>query len=597
MSTEKTALVVVHGVADQLPGATAKSIVDLLVASSSATAAYRSVGSHDLTLAVPPLAPCFEAKRVDGPTPHAADRSLFKAFLQSYRSDFQRNRWEAPTAKEVLADMKAAKAATPPSAAPPSPAAKPAAPPADTTALVAAAHAAGAGEPDRGLAFTDYLLGKQRDNGGLQEAYETTCIELERKADGKTTQVDVYEMYWADLSRLSGAIPRILTEFGTLIFRLSRLGRDTVDEGRGFLRSKTGAPPAWTALTVLQTVIDWLFVNVLAQLFFHLLLFGAVLLVLGLARPVVPEHRLHLGVAIVLAVLGVLLFLYRRGGSWRSRALPAVMLALAGVSLFVAGAEVAVTGLVLVALVTAAYDAVLRVADERFPFVRTVGLALWIVLLAAVLLHRFASLGGAGATLDAWRGAALYGTELALAAIKVFWIGLAPLLLLWIVSGLVAQRGGYERSASVATGRLGIGVSLCAFVVMTMALWALLSNVLDLSLKGVGYLPEIFPRRRRRRPEHGAGVPAASLRRQHRDLRAAGDPAAHAARVRGGHPVPERARRARGDPQQGPRAGRGRRGERDGRGRPRGAPPGAVRHRGLAPRPLADRRLPARRLC
>jgi hypothetical protein len=35
LSTEKTALVVVHGVADQLPGATAKSIVDLLVATSS----------------------------------------------------------------------------------------------------------------------------------------------------------------------------------------------------------------------------------------------------------------------------------------------------------------------------------------------------------------------------------------------------------------------------------------------------------------------------------------------------------------------------------------------------------------------------------
>jgi hypothetical protein len=35
LSSEKTALVVVHGVADQLPGATAKSIVDLLVATSS----------------------------------------------------------------------------------------------------------------------------------------------------------------------------------------------------------------------------------------------------------------------------------------------------------------------------------------------------------------------------------------------------------------------------------------------------------------------------------------------------------------------------------------------------------------------------------
>ncbi|MEO5882426.1 MAG: hypothetical protein ABIQ06_08415, partial [Caldimonas sp.] len=198
MSTGKTALVVVHGVADQLPGSTARAIVDLLVASSSSTVAYRSVGNRDLTLAVPPLAPHFEAGRICGPTPHAADRSLFKSFLQSYRSDFQRQRWEAPTANEVLADMKAARAG-------------PVAPEADTSA--AASRCAGAGEPDRGLAFTDYLLGKQRDNGGLQEAYETTCIEVERETAGTTARVEVYEMYWADLSRLSGAIPRILTEF------------------------------------------------------------------------------------------------------------------------------------------------------------------------------------------------------------------------------------------------------------------------------------------------------------------------------------------------------------------------------------------------
>jgi len=99
LATEKTALVVVHGVADQLPGSTAASIVDLLVAASPAMASYRSLGSRELTLAVPPLAPHFEARRGDGPGPQAADRSLFKAFLHSYRSDFQRHRWAAPTAR------------------------------------------------------------------------------------------------------------------------------------------------------------------------------------------------------------------------------------------------------------------------------------------------------------------------------------------------------------------------------------------------------------------------------------------------------------------------------------------------------------------
>ena len=131
---------------------------------------------------------------------------------------------------------------------------------------------------------------------------------------------------------------------------------------------------------------------------------------------------------------------------------------------------------------------------------------------------------------------------------------------------------------------------------MTMALWALLSNVLDLSLKGVGYLPEIFPSPPPAEGQSTAqALPAAALRRQHRDLRAAGDPAAHAARLRGRHPVPERARRALGDPQQGPRAGRGRRGERDAGVDRAALRQEQLRHRGLAPRPLADRRLPARR--
>lgn len=482
MPTEKTALVVVHGVADQLPGATARSIVDLLVSSAPGPATYRSVESRDLTLAVPPLAPCVAAARKDEPTPHASDRSPFKALLQSYRSDFQRQRWEAPTtAREALAGMRQAPAEA-----------------ADTTAEAARRHASPGSGPDRGLAFTDYLLGKQRDNGGLQEAYETTCIELERRTGERTERVDVYEMYWADLSRLSGAIPRILTEFGTLVFRLSRLGRDTVDEGRAFLRGQRGATRGWTVLAALQSAIDWLFVNVLAQLFFHLFLFGGALVLLGLVRPIAPEHRVHLAVAIALALLGVLLLLYRRGGRWRTKALPLAMLALAAVSLAIRGAEAAVTGVVLFALVSALYDAALKVGDERFPFVRHVGLALWTVLLVGVLVHSFGSLGGAAANLDAWRGAALYGTELTLVTMKWFWVAMAPLLLAWVVVGLYVQYAGrpprgYEGGASIATGRLGIGVSLCAFVVMTMALWALLSNLIELALKGVGYLPALFP--------------------------------------------------------------------------------------------------------
>ena len=192
-------------------------------------------------------------------------------------------------------------------------------------------------------------------------------------------------------------------------------------------------------------------------------------------------------------VLGVLLLSLSARRLVAIEGLAAAMLALAAVSLFVAGAEVAVTGLVLLALVTVAYDAVLRVADERFPFVRTVGLALWVVLLAARaraplrqprrrrrharrLARRSALRDRAGAGRDQ---GVLDRTRAAAAALDR-------------LRAVRAAAAATSARASVATGRLGIGVSLCAFVVMTMALWALLSNLLDLSLKGVGYLPEIF---------------------------------------------------------------------------------------------------------
>jgi hypothetical protein len=358
---------------------------------------------------VPPLAPCFEAKRID-PSPHAADRSLFKSFLQSFRSDFQRQRWEAPTARQVLAERKPQGGAGPSTST--STSARPGSPAARYDRQGRGDHAAGL-RPDRGLAFTDYLLGKQRDNGGLQEAYETTCIELERKVAGRTERVDVYEMYWADLSRLSGAIPRILTEFGTLIFRLSRLGRDTVDEGRGFLRGQGGAPLVWKALTFLQTTLDWLFVNVLAQLFFHLLLFGTALS--SSAWRVRSSRSTGCISAYRAGAAGVLLSSIDAAAR-RDRSLAATMLAMAAVSLFVTGAEVAITGLVP----SPRQCRLRRGAARRRRALSFVAPSVW--------QSGPCCSPCAGAPLrrprrrrrhaDAWRGAALYGTELTLAAIE-----------------------------------------------------------------------------------------------------------------------------------------------------------------------------------
>jgi hypothetical protein len=66
---------------------------------------------------------------------------------------------------------------------------------------------------------------------GVQSTYETVRLEGSRLGQGNEPQPDVhiYEMYWADLSRLGTGIFRILGEFYQLLFHLSSLGVHAVD--------------------------------------------------------------------------------------------------------------------------------------------------------------------------------------------------------------------------------------------------------------------------------------------------------------------------------------------------------------------------------
>ena len=385
MPTPRVAVIAVHGVADQQPGETAHAVVDLLVSSAPEGTCYTSSATEDLTLRVPPLQPQAHAQpraaHASPATPRGEDRPLMKSFLQSTRSDFQTQQWAAPApaARHAVAP---ADVATPPT-----------------------------GE-DRGIALTNYLLSKHVRNGASPETYETTCITLDRHdvgpdrlegdADDTTARVDVYEMYWADLSRLSGSMPRIVSELFTLVFRLSKLGRETVDEMWGQLaRSRDpkarGAGVyrrAWTTVAWLQIGLDWLFVNGLALLFTQLALLGILLVCLGFTSGVAPdvaavpadaaaaaarELWLHRGVAGALVLLSLLRLGYRWGdGKWLQAALPAVLAAVALVALFLApGALQWITAITFLTLLTMANEVALRIADDRFPLVHVVGRWMW----------------------------------------------------------------------------------------------------------------------------------------------------------------------------------------------------------------------------
>ena len=514
MPIPRVAVIAVHGVADQQPGETARAVVELLVSSSPDGSCYTSSSSEELALRVPPLAPQAHAMpRVEldsQATPSGEDRSLKKSFEQSLRSDFHRHDWAAPA-----------------------PGREPAPRPADTAATEADLGVPAA-ELDRGIAVTNYLLAKHQRNGASPETYDTTCVSLERhcvspdklckEVDTTTAHVDVYEMYWADLSRLSGSMPRIVSELFTLVFRLSKLGRGTVDEMWSQLaHARDPAAPrarlyagAWNVVAWLQIGLDWLFVNGLALLFAQLALLGVLLVCLGFTSGIAPEiardalerdaatqHQqwLHMGIAIALIVLASLRLLYRRGdGKWLQVAAPLAVIGVAGVALVAdvvwgPGLLQWLTAITFLSLITLANESMLRIADDRFPLVHAVGRWMWrasALLMVASAIHEMPTLASEQWR-EVWVHAALFTTETVLLAIKWWWIVAGPLLLVWFAAGQVARlESGYASRASVATGRLGITVSLGMFLVVTMTIWALANGVLSQSVDGVAYRPCVF---------------------------------------------------------------------------------------------------------
>jgi hypothetical protein len=63
------------------------------------------------------------------------------------------------------------------------------------------------GAHDLGLALNDYLLGRL-ELSEREALYESTRVSLRRRADDRP--VDIFEFYWADLSRLAeGGLLRI----------------------------------------------------------------------------------------------------------------------------------------------------------------------------------------------------------------------------------------------------------------------------------------------------------------------------------------------------------------------------------------------------
>ena len=107
----------------------------------------------------------------------------------------------------------------------------------------------GAGEPtpqfDAGLEFMSSLLADYTVRGP-EETYQTTILHGSRVGPSGAAPigVDVYEMYWADLSRLTSNVFRIFGDLYQLLFHVASLGVHVVTAAQA---SERGVPGPWKA--------------------------------------------------------------------------------------------------------------------------------------------------------------------------------------------------------------------------------------------------------------------------------------------------------------------------------------------------------------
>lgn len=435
------ALVAVHGVADQAPCATARSVADLLLGVSQDAAGaveYGSFVEQPLRIEVRRLAPLPDAEmtRLPEPSSKPAKREILGSeFAAHLERRGKRREGEAP-------------------------------------------------QPSIDLQFTSAEIANY-DAALDPPSYDSVCLSADRVAGtkAKRTRLDVYEMYWADLSRLGSGLLRIFGELYQLFFHLSSLGRNTVDLGAA---AHPGSG-AWRIYRLLQRSCDWtLAVPIgILNLFLPLLvgLFGLAL---------VPEQAVPIWATVIWALLGLLAagaLIYRRS---RQPFLWWLAVQLAG---FALGGVVGhgyglsptlwlINGGALIVFALIWWLA--QMYDRRRPGAFVASLVIMLVLGVSIQVRAAEAATGAQAVVQA----VMYQVELVFLALVILWPALiGGQILTWLFGECLIWRAPDGRSLDpesprrqvrrvVWTGRLGFALSTSLFLIVTLSVWAALLWVL-----------------------------------------------------------------------------------------------------------------------
>ena len=463
--SNRVAVVVVHGIADQRPGQTVRELARLLCHGSEGEPRYVKGELHEVLVPVEKL------------EPGSADDAASDAESKDPMREPARRSPGTPSgfyqAQQQASPRPLRAVATP------------------------AEEKDAPGAPDLGMAMNDFLLGRLQMAEG-DALYESTRVSLRRRADARP--VDVYEMYWADLSRLGEGGIRALTSLYQLFFHLGTLSADIVDHVSLSARGGGG----WRLLQRMHAWMAWLMKVPMALLqlcMLMLVLFGVASLAGG------PQAQGQLLAAlfgaggVVLAALGVMGWLRARTAAVRS-ALVLVFSLLALASLVLAafllntgawlphiyfGATALVTALVGSWLIER-YSGVAR--GVRLPgHVLVIATTLGVCVAAYHRLHEVT-------TQFEWMiVSALNTAEYLIAAALLVWAVFVTIQILALLLGLWLGRDvDAAGKASLHTARLALVGSSGLFAVLSLVLWSVISYLTSHSnaMGEVRYASPIF---------------------------------------------------------------------------------------------------------
>lgn len=470
----RIAVIAVHGVADQQPYETARSVVNLLhavdrkapVTASGARSAAPANGTRPapevhytkfvesaLHIPVSPLRLSRVGRQVREQTPSAAPApsNAQRAARQTLYSSYE--------ARRLNRDQSA-------------------------------------GDPDQ-----EFMYNQLRDYTGTADpaSHQTVGLSGVREAQGAgggRADVDVYELYWADLSRLGTGVLRILGELYQLLFHMSSLGRTTV----GVARVQNDVRRVWRALSLSQSISSFLLVLPIAV--FNLYL---VVLAFGLVVTKVPdEPRAWVAVAVGSMICALLfaVLAYRQWhigfGRWSiTQAAGFVIGALAMLLLLRvthAGAYPLLAGLWIALTLLIVWPAATAYEKRRPGAVKVALVGAAIVVVSALWTIPSVTDSADGAVLLVGRPAeALFYTLTGLwAALILFhlctWLlGHAAIWLTPREPELNMRDPRSQARRAVWTGCIGLFVPTSVFLILTLTLWLLLLKAVGKQLEAYSY--------------------------------------------------------------------------------------------------------------